>query len=89
MLTGSSKPLRRLAEVFARKAVALASGPAPGVMVLSHGSRAGTLQIFYGRAAINPRGSSDTDVSYYQLRIGDQTSRYHDPEADECDTDGS
>jgi carbon-monoxide dehydrogenase medium subunit len=28
-----------LAEVFARKAVALASGPAPGVMVLSHGSR--------------------------------------------------
>jgi len=32
-----------LAEVFARKAVALASGPAPGVMVLSHGSRAGTL----------------------------------------------
>src|SRR5262249_33141855 len=29
-----------LAKVFARKAVALASGPAPGVMVLSHGSRA-------------------------------------------------
>ena len=26
-----------LAEVCARKAVALASGPAPGVMVLSHG----------------------------------------------------
>lgn len=32
-----------LAEVFARKAVALASSPAPGVMVLSHGSQAGTL----------------------------------------------
>ena len=32
-----------LAEVFTRKAVALASGPAPGVMVLSHGARAGTL----------------------------------------------
>ena len=28
-----------LAEVIARKAVGLASGPAPGVMVLSHGSR--------------------------------------------------
>src|SRR5262249_16037188 len=27
-----------LAEVFARKAVALANGPAPGVVVLSHGS---------------------------------------------------
>jgi carbon-monoxide dehydrogenase medium subunit len=27
-----------LAEVFARRAVALANGPAPGVMVLSHGS---------------------------------------------------
>jgi carbon-monoxide dehydrogenase medium subunit len=32
-----------LAEVVARKAVGLASGPAPGVMVLSHGSRAETL----------------------------------------------
>src|SRR5215467_1943907 len=32
-----------LAEVIARKAVGLASGPAPGVMVLSHGSRAETL----------------------------------------------
>jgi carbon-monoxide dehydrogenase medium subunit len=31
-----------LAEVLARRAVALATGPAPGVMVLSHGSRAGT-----------------------------------------------
>ena len=30
-----------LAEIFARKAVILASGPAPGVMVLSHGSRVG------------------------------------------------
>src|SRR5262245_25690837 len=32
-----------LAEAIARKAVGLASGPAPGVMVLSHGSRAETL----------------------------------------------
>ncbi|HZS04014.1 MAG TPA: FAD binding domain-containing protein [Blastocatellia bacterium] len=31
-----------LAGVLARRAVALAAGPAPGVMVLSHGSRAGT-----------------------------------------------
>jgi carbon-monoxide dehydrogenase medium subunit len=31
-----------LAEVVARRAIALASGPPPGVMVLSHGSRAGT-----------------------------------------------
>jgi carbon-monoxide dehydrogenase medium subunit len=30
-----------LAQVLARRAVALAAGPAPGVMVLSHGSRAG------------------------------------------------
>jgi aerobic carbon-monoxide dehydrogenase medium subunit len=33
---------RHLAEVLARRAVALAAGPAPGVIVLSHGSRAGT-----------------------------------------------
>jgi carbon-monoxide dehydrogenase medium subunit len=32
-----------LTEVFARKAVTLANGPAPGVMVLSHGSQAGIL----------------------------------------------
>jgi hypothetical protein len=31
-----------LAEVLARRAVALATGPTPRVMVLSHGSRAGT-----------------------------------------------
>jgi aerobic carbon-monoxide dehydrogenase medium subunit len=35
---------RHLTEVLARRAVALASGPRPGVMVLSHGSRAGTLR---------------------------------------------
>ena len=39
-----------LAEVFARKAVALASGPAPGVMVLSHGTQLANISLSLGNA---------------------------------------